>query len=64
VTVLAGNHNHFFNYYFPRRTNLSLLNGFLKLQEKYDQENYGQTENKEQRDENNQRRISQDSSNP
>jgi hypothetical protein len=36
----------------------------MNLQEKDNQENYRQTENKEQRDENNQRRISQGLSNP
>jgi hypothetical protein len=64
VAVLTGNHNHFFDYYFTRRLNLSLLDGFLKLQEKYYQENYGQTKNKEQRDKNNQRRINHGSHRP
>jgi hypothetical protein len=36
----------------------------MNLQEKNNQKNHGQTKNKEQRDKNNQRRISQDSSNP
>ena len=57
ATVLAGNHNHFFNNHFPRRLNPPLLQRLVNLQKINNQKHHGQTKNKEQRNKNNQRRI-------
>lgn len=53
ATVLARNHNHFFNNHFSRRLNPSLLKRLVNLQEIDDNEDHRQTNNEEQRNKNN-----------